>query len=251
MGKDDLDLIKVNNDHDLFFTEDDRLRVFQKIKEKEVNKGDHKSGRWQFRKNSQKLVLISASILGVILFSSLLYLNINQNANPQTVQSPPSGEAPVVTQEDEIQDIRSKEDVEKKDLSNLSKEEVRELKKDPDQVVNAFLYSIENKDWKLQYEMYIEEDKNSLFENLSNPHWAEEGSSYEEVINLIVEKKTKKEAVYKFDVISLVEGKVIGKGEGVTLTLSHENGIWSIEYPIKGAKYVPIETSLETNEERD
>ncbi|WP_227940264.1 hypothetical protein [Alkalihalobacillus deserti] len=247
MGRDDLDLIKVNNDHDLFFTEDDRLRVFQKIKEKEANKGDHKRGRWQFQKNSHKLVPISASILGVILFSSLLYLNINQSGNPQTVQSPPSGEAPVVVQEDEIQDIRSKEDVEKKDLSNLSKEELRELKKDPDEVVKGLKYSIENKDWKLEYELYTEEERNRKFEHNSNPQWAEEASENQEVINLVVEKKTKEEAVYKFDIILSVEGKVVKRAEGVILALSQENGIWSIAH-IKPAK---VETSLETKEERD
>jgi hypothetical protein len=243
MGRDDLDLIKVNNDHDLVFTEDDRLRVFQKIKEKESIKA-HKSERWQFKKSFHKLAPISASILGVILFSSLLYLNINQSVNPQTVQSPPSGEAPVVVQEDEIQDI-GHEKVEKKDLSDLSKEELRELKKDPDEVVNAIKYSIENKDWKLEYELYNEEEKNRKFEHISNPQWAEEASPKREVINLVVEKKTKEEAVYKFDIILSVEGKVVKKAEGVIFALSQENGIWSIAH-IKPGK---VETNLETNEE--
>jgi hypothetical protein len=91
----------------LYFTKEDRLKVFQQIKEKEVMA--YQKDRWNFPKPFRKFVPISVSILGVIIFSILLLSNLNHDANPQTAQSPSPEVAPLDIQENEIQKLESQE----------------------------------------------------------------------------------------------------------------------------------------------
>jgi len=75
-------------EHGLRFTEEDRKKVFQKIKEQEAGNGDQPGGTLAAR--LKKAVPLSASIIVLILFAGLLLLTINESLFPQTGQAPSS-----------------------------------------------------------------------------------------------------------------------------------------------------------------
>ncbi|MET3505427.1 hypothetical protein [Halalkalibacter oceani] len=71
------------DEHGLRFTEEDRKKVFQKIKEQEAGNGDQPGGTIAAR--LKKAVPLSASIIVLILFAGLLLLTINESLFTQTL----------------------------------------------------------------------------------------------------------------------------------------------------------------------